>query len=125
MSFTTPNRTVGARSIASAGRSGNLAADDARRRMIPASPTHGHLRANRRNGFLADGRWAAARLGFAAYVAPFVFVYQPALIFDGSPGEIAAAAAKAAVAMPAGGMAGYLAARDSRAGGGASAPPRP
>ena len=29
------------------------------------------------------------QLGIAAYVVPFVFVYQPGLIFDGSAADIA------------------------------------
>ena len=32
--------------------------------------------------------WAGVRLGFAAYLVPFLFVYYPELIFDGSPGAI-------------------------------------
>jgi TRAP transporter 4TM/12TM fusion protein len=32
--------------------------------------------------------WAGMRLGIVAYVVPFVFVYHPALILHGTPGEI-------------------------------------
>jgi TRAP-type uncharacterized transport system fused permease subunit len=32
--------------------------------------------------------WAGMRLGIVAYVVPFVFVYHPALILHGAPGEI-------------------------------------
>ncbi len=54
--------------------------------------------------------WAAVRLGIAAYVVPFVFVYQPALIFDGTTAEIVTVGLKTAigVAVLAVGMAGYL-----------------
>ena len=54
--------------------------------------------------------WAAVRLGIAAYVVPFVFVYQPALIFDGTPAEIAIVGIKTAIGVSvlAVGMAGYL-----------------
>ncbi len=54
--------------------------------------------------------WAAVRLGIAAYVVPFVFVYQPALIFDGTPEEIVIVGIKTAigVCVLAVGMAGYM-----------------
>jgi TRAP transporter 4TM/12TM fusion protein len=53
---------------------------------------------------------AAVRLGIAAYVVPFVFVFQPALIFDGSIMEILIVGIKTSigVAILAAGMAGYL-----------------
>ncbi len=35
--------------------------------------------------------WAAMRLGIATYLVPFMFVYRPALLLMGSPGEIALA----------------------------------
>ncbi len=54
--------------------------------------------------------WAAVRLGIAAYVVPFVFVYQPALIFDGTTAEIVTVGLKTAIGVSvlAVGMAGYL-----------------
>jgi TRAP transporter 4TM/12TM fusion protein len=53
---------------------------------------------------------AGVRLGIAAYVVPFVFVFQPGLIFEGSAGEIVIAAIKTSigVALLAVGMAGYM-----------------
>ena len=53
---------------------------------------------------------AGVRLGIVAYVVPFVFVFQPELIFEGSAGMIAAVALKTAlgVCVLAVGMAGYL-----------------
>jgi TRAP transporter 4TM/12TM fusion protein len=53
---------------------------------------------------------AAVRLGIAAYVVPFVFVFQPALIFDGSILDIIIVGLKTAagVTILATGMAGYL-----------------
>ncbi|MEE8332843.1 MAG: TRAP transporter large permease subunit, partial [Alphaproteobacteria bacterium] len=41
--------------------------------------------------------WAGVRLGFIAYLVPFLFVYQPALIFEGSAGAVALAFTKAAI----------------------------
>ena len=53
---------------------------------------------------------AGVRLGIAAYVVPFVFVFQPALIFDGAPMEIAIVGIKTTIGVfvLAVGMAGYL-----------------
>lgn len=53
---------------------------------------------------------AGVRLGIAAYIVPFVFVFQPALIFAGTPLEITLVAIKTAlgVTVLAIGMAGYL-----------------
>ncbi len=49
-------------------------------------------------------------MGIAAYVVPFVFVFQPGLIFEGSGADIAIAAIKTTigVALLAVGMAGYM-----------------
>jgi TRAP transporter 4TM/12TM fusion protein len=54
--------------------------------------------------------WTGMRLGIAAYVVPFVFVFHPALIFHGTAGEVilAAATAGASVTLLAIGCAGYL-----------------
>jgi len=54
--------------------------------------------------------WTGMRLGIVAYIVPFVFVYHPALVFRGTPGEIGAALATAAagVVLLAVGCAGYL-----------------
>jgi TRAP transporter 4TM/12TM fusion protein len=54
--------------------------------------------------------WTGMRLGIAAYVVPFVFAFHPALILVGSPMEIIAAIATAAVGVIfiAAGCAGYL-----------------
>ena len=54
--------------------------------------------------------WTGMRLGIVAYVVPFVFVYHPALVFQGTASEIAAALATAAagVVLLAVGCAGYL-----------------
>ena len=35
--------------------------------------------------------WAAMRIGWVAYIAPFAFIAAPALLLDGSPAEIAEA----------------------------------
>ena len=47
-------------------------------------------------GFWQTG-WAGVRLGFIAYVVPFLIVYQPELIFEGSAGAIAVAFVKAVI----------------------------
>ncbi len=47
-------------------------------------------------GFWETG-WAGVRLGFIAYVVPFLFVYQPELIFEGTAGAIAVAFVKAVI----------------------------
>jgi TRAP-type uncharacterized transport system fused permease subunit len=39
--------------------------------------------------------FAAMRIGAAGFIVPFIFVYQPALLLIGSPGEIALAVASA------------------------------
>jgi TRAP transporter 4TM/12TM fusion protein len=54
--------------------------------------------------------WTGMRLGIVAYVVPFVFVYHPALVFQGTAREIVAALATAAagVVLLAVGCAGYL-----------------
>jgi len=41
--------------------------------------------------------WAGVRLGFIAYLVPFLFVYQPELIFEGGAGAIALGFAKAVI----------------------------
>ncbi len=43
--------------------------------------------------------WAGVRLGFAAYVVPFLFVYYPELIFVGSAGAIALVLAKITIGL--------------------------
>jgi TRAP transporter 4TM/12TM fusion protein len=54
--------------------------------------------------------WTGMRLGIVAYIVPFVFVYHPALVFQGTAGEIVVALATAAagVGLLAVGCAGYL-----------------
>jgi len=54
--------------------------------------------------------WAAVRLGIAAYVVPFAFVYQPELVYNGSLVAIALVTLKASVGVVilAVGMAGYM-----------------
>ncbi|HEX9836994.1 MAG TPA: TRAP transporter large permease subunit, partial [Alphaproteobacteria bacterium] len=39
--------------------------------------------------------WAATRLGWTAYIVPFLFVYSPSLLFRGSPLSVAIAIATA------------------------------
>ncbi len=53
---------------------------------------------------------AGVRLGIAAYVVPFVFVYQPELIFQGSAADIALVAVKTVIGVIilAMAMAGYI-----------------
>ncbi len=53
---------------------------------------------------------AGVRLGIAAYVVPFAFVFQPGLVFEGSVDDIVVTGIKAAVGVfiLAVGMAGYL-----------------
>ena len=41
--------------------------------------------------------WSAMRLGWVAYVIPFMFVFSPSLLMIGAPGEIARDAASAAL----------------------------
>ena len=41
--------------------------------------------------------WAGVRLGFIAYVVPFLIVYQPELIFEGTAGAIAVTFVKAVI----------------------------
>ncbi len=54
--------------------------------------------------------WAGMRLGIVAYIVPFAFVFQPALILMGTLGEIAAAVAMAGIGVIwlAVGCVGYL-----------------
>ena len=53
--------------------------------------------------------WEASRLGIVGYIAPFIFVYQPALLLHGSTGEVLLAATTAVIGTIAlaGAMAGY------------------
>jgi len=53
--------------------------------------------------------WEASRLGIVGYIAPFIFVYQPALLMHGSVGEVLLAATTAVIGTIAlaGAMAGY------------------
>ncbi|MBI2204661.1 MAG: TRAP transporter fused permease subunit [Candidatus Rokubacteria bacterium] len=62
-----------------------------------------------RSDFWKTG-WTGMRLGIVAYLVPFVFVYQPALLFQGSPGEIvlAVVTAAAGVILLSAGCVGYL-----------------
>ena len=39
-----------------------------------------------RSNWLTTG-WLAVKIGFAGFIVPFLFVYRPALLFLGSPGE--------------------------------------
>jgi TRAP-type uncharacterized transport system fused permease subunit len=43
--------------------------------------------------------WAGMRLGIVAYLVPFVFVFHPALILQGTVGEVVLAVAAAAIAV--------------------------
>src|SRR6185503_6264565 len=54
--------------------------------------------------------WTGMRLGIVAYIVPFVFVFHPALILQGTPGEIVLAVltASAGVILLGIGCAGYL-----------------
>jgi TRAP-type uncharacterized transport system fused permease subunit len=54
--------------------------------------------------------WTGMRLGIVAYIVPFVFVYHPALILEGSPIDVALTlfTASAGVVLLAIGCAGYL-----------------
>lgn len=54
--------------------------------------------------------WAGVRLGIAAYIVPFVFAFQPALIFEGTATEILVVGVKTAIGVVvlAAGMAGYI-----------------
>ncbi|MBI2370267.1 MAG: TRAP transporter fused permease subunit [Deltaproteobacteria bacterium] len=62
-----------------------------------------------RSDFWKTG-WAGMRLGIVAYVVPFVFAFHPALILQGTAGEIilAAATASLGVILLGVGCAGYL-----------------
>jgi TRAP transporter 4TM/12TM fusion protein len=53
--------------------------------------------------------WAATRLGWTAYIVPFLFVYSPSLLFRGSPLSVAIAVATAVggVWLVSVGLAGY------------------
>lgn len=54
--------------------------------------------------------WTATRLGAITYIVPFMWVYSPALLMVGSPGEVALAAVTAIIGCVAlgGGLGGYL-----------------
>jgi TRAP-type uncharacterized transport system fused permease subunit len=54
--------------------------------------------------------WTGMRLGIVAYIVPFIFVYQPALILNGSVGEIVVTlfTASVGVGLLGIGCAGYL-----------------
>ncbi len=54
--------------------------------------------------------WAGVRLGIVAYLVPFVFVFQPALIFHGTAMEVLTVAMKTGIGVGvlAVGMAGYM-----------------
>ncbi len=54
--------------------------------------------------------WAGVRLGVVAYVVPFVFVFQPALIFHGTAMDVLTVAMKTGIGVGvlAVGMAGYM-----------------
>jgi TRAP transporter 4TM/12TM fusion protein len=54
--------------------------------------------------------WTGMRLGIAAYIVPFVFVFHPALLFQGTAAEIVVAIVTAAVGVIflSSGVAGYL-----------------
>ncbi len=54
--------------------------------------------------------WEASRLGIVGYIAPFIFVYQPALLLHGSTGEVLLAATTAVIGTIAlaGAMSGYF-----------------
>jgi len=54
--------------------------------------------------------WVSIRLGIAAYLVPFAFIYNPALLAEGSPAQIATSAMAAilGVGMVAIGLEGYL-----------------
>jgi len=41
--------------------------------------------------------WSGVRMGFIAYIVPFMFVYQPELVFEGSASAIAAVFIKAVI----------------------------
>jgi TRAP transporter 4TM/12TM fusion protein len=41
--------------------------------------------------------WAGVKIGFIAYIVPFVFVYQPELVFEGSAGAILAVFVKSVI----------------------------
>ncbi len=45
--------------------------------------------------------WIATRLGIAAYLAPFMFVYHPALLLNAPPGEVLLAASTAIIGIAA------------------------
>ncbi|MGE5304943.1 MAG: TRAP transporter permease, partial [Alphaproteobacteria bacterium] len=60
--------------------------------------------------------WESSRLGIVGYIVPFIFVYQPALLLHGSPGEVILAATTAVIGTIAlaGAMTGYFFATISR-----------
>ena len=62
-----------------------------------------------RSDFWKTG-WTGMRLGVAAYVVPFVFVFHPALILKGTPQEVAMAVVTASIGVVLVGIsaAGYL-----------------
>ncbi len=57
--------------------------------------------------------WRAFRLGIVAYIIPFMFVFQPALLLSGSFAYVAQAVATSVIGVIAlaGGMQGYFLAR--------------
>jgi TRAP transporter 4TM/12TM fusion protein len=59
--------------------------------------------------------WRAVRLSFCTYILPFMFVYNPALLLDGSAGEIALVvlASAVGVSLIAWGLGGYLLRREN------------
>jgi TRAP-type uncharacterized transport system fused permease subunit len=62
-----------------------------------------------RSDFWKTG-WTGMRLGIVAYIVPFVFVFHPALILEGTPGEIVLAVLSTSIGviLLGVGCAGYL-----------------
>ena len=59
--------------------------------------------------------WISAKLGIVAFIIPFMFIYEPALLLEGDPGSIIMATLSALVGVVSlsGGLQGYLLAKAS------------
>lgn len=59
--------------------------------------------------------WISAKLGIVAFIIPFMFIYEPALLLEGNPGSIIMATLSALVGVVSlsGGLQGYLLAKAS------------
>jgi TRAP transporter 4TM/12TM fusion protein len=65
--------------------------------VTPPVATASYVAAGIAQSSMTQTGWASARVAAAAYIVPFMFVYAPALLFIGSPAQIALAIATALV----------------------------